>query len=206
MFGLDTAGSIRARIATLEGERDAVSARGALAKQKAAELAFDAENDSKVKAARQRHLTVASECEGRSADINAAVAGAKKRLQELAVVEAAAQRQAAEREAARLAEVRAKAARRLDKALADAERAYLEFTGSEPELAANLRAAGAAAPEETRTLASRAARAVRFAAWALAPELSAALGGPRATVAHRRPLAEANRTLTRALPVPEGAP
>lgn len=205
MFGLAPAESIRARIVALEGERDALSARGALAKRTAAELAFDAEEGGKARLERDQHQALAAECDRRLNEIDAALAGARQRLADIDAAEAEARKQSAAREAARLAELRTKAARRLDKALADAERAYIEYADLEPELAAQLRAASAARPEELRVLATRAARAVRFAAWAQAPSLSAALGGPRATVAHRRPLAEADRTLTPALPALEPA-
>lgn len=200
MLSKVTVDSIRARIVEFETERQAVAARAAYARQNAIDLAFDAETDRNAKAAREGHLSALMQAERRLAEVDAALASGRKRLDQLAEAEQVARKVEAARQAARIAEQRAKAARRLDKALQDAERAYTEYTALEPELASQLRAAGKASPEETRTLASRAARAVRFAAWALAPSLIAALGSPRATVAHRRALADANRTLTPALP------
>jgi len=197
-----TAENFRNRIAALESERHGLTLQATDARRRAAELAFDAETDSHARSEREQLMRSASQAEARLSEIDAALAGARMRLSKALAAEERARKQSAAREAHRLAEQRAKAARRLDRALVDAERAFAEYADLQPELAAKLRAADAASPEEARLLATRTGRAVRFAAWAQAPRLATALGGPRATVAHRRPLAEASETATH-LPVLE---
>lgn len=191
-----TSENFRERINALEGERDALTAHATQARQRAAELAFDAETDNHAKSERNRLAREALDAQTRLAEIDAALAGARVRLDKAVATEERARKQSAAREAHKLAEQRAKAARGLDRALADAERAFAEYADLQPELATKLRAADAASPEEARLLATRTSRAVRFAAWAQAPRLATALGGPRATMAHRRPLAEANEAAT----------
>lgn len=195
MLGTLTAESIRARVDALGAQREAACADHHLAQASADALAFDAPHDVEARRGRTMHLEAAHNAERRVAEIDAAIVAAGERLALLAVQAEHGRRVSAAREAARFAEQRMKAARRFDRAVAEAGKAYDAYAALEPDLAASLRAADVADPTATRVLASRAARAVRFAAWAQAPRLMTLLGLPRATVAQRRPLAEAERAL-----------
>lgn len=195
MIGNMSAATVQARITALAAEREGLVVQQRLAQTDADALAFDAETDSQTKAERARHLGDVANAQRRITEIDAALAGAHKRLATIAAQEERARKTAATREAARLSEARLRAARRFDRLLAETERAFEEYIGLEPELRAQLRVGDLADPVALRVLNTRAARGVRSALWAAAPTLARVLGGPRVTATHARALAETERAI-----------
>lgn len=195
MIGQMNASTVQTRITALTAEREGLVVQHRLASESAQALAYDAETDSAAKSERDAAVKAAANADRRISEIDAALAGAHQRLAAIATQENRARVASAAREAARLADQRLKAARRFDRLMAEAGKAYDEYAALEPELRAQLRASESTDSVAARVLNTRAARAVRLACWAAAPALARLLGGPRAATAHLRTLAESERVI-----------
>lgn len=184
--------TLRQRIGALDTERAALTASLARHQQDADAIAFDAEENPRLRAERNAGLDVARRAAERVAEIDAALRTASDRLASALREETRIARTAAIRRAARAGLARRKAAERFDRAMAAAERALTDYAVLEADLTAPLREADLLDSTATGVLAKRARRAVQFAVWANAPELATLLACPRAAVGHRRTLVAAD--------------